>query len=131
MKLRDRHSPLPAVAFLADDERAALSRRHTVVDVPAGFRLCRQGRPGSELIFIIDGDAEVRRDGAHVADVHSGDVVGEMSIVGDQPLQSADVVTTRPSRVAVVSRSEWGGAVGDNPKLRHTLRRIADSRRAA
>jgi CRP-like cAMP-binding protein len=128
MPLRDRHTPLPAISTLSDDERAALAGRHTVIDVPADYQLCRQGRTGSELVFIIDGDAQVFRNGTRVAAVSTGDVVGEMSILGDRVYQSADVVTTRPARVAVVSRSEWGGAVKDNPRLGVTLRRIADER---
>jgi CRP/FNR family transcriptional regulator, cyclic AMP receptor protein len=131
MPTRARHTPLPAISTLSDGERAALAGRHTVVDVPAQYQLCRQGRTGSELVFIIDGGAEVFRNGTRVAAVGPGDVVGEMSIRGDRVYQNADVVTTGPSRVAVVSRSEWGGAVKDNPQLGTTLRRIADERASA
>src|SRR6188472_3701204 len=52
-----------AVLGLDDAETAALDDVCTIVDVPTGAALCREGRLGRQLVWILDGTATVERAG--------------------------------------------------------------------
>lgn len=102
-------------------EAVALDEVCTIVDVPAGAPLCREGRLGRQLVWILDGRAAVERSGQAIADVGPGDVVGEGTMLGAHDLCSADVLATTPMTVAVVSRPEWHALAERCPSL---LRRL-------
>jgi CRP-like cAMP-binding protein len=95
------------VLGLDEAETAALDEVCTVVDVPEGATLCREGRLGRQLVWILDGTATVERAGDVIAVVGPGDVVGEGTMLGAHDLCSADVVADTPMTLAVVSRPEW------------------------
>jgi CRP-like cAMP-binding protein len=116
---------------LRDDETAALDRASTVVDVPAGTLICRQGAIGLQLAWIVDGDAEVVRSGEVIARLTSGDVVGEGTILGAHDTCSADVIAQSPMTVAVLSRRDWQLAAAEAPSLVNHLLGIALSREPA
>jgi CRP-like cAMP-binding protein len=46
---------------------ASVARLTTTSEVPAGRELITEGQAGHELFVVLDGEAEVRRDGAVVA----------------------------------------------------------------
>ena len=85
-----------AASILRNGER--LVRRR----VPRGEPLVEQGVPGHELFVLLDGVFEVEVDGAVVAQVGSGAILGERAILGDG-LRTATLRAVRSSRVAVIS----------------------------
>src|SRR5215218_3852661 len=85
-----------AASILRNGER--LVRRR----VPRGEPLVEQGAPGQELFVLLDGVFEVEVDGAVVAQVGSGAILGERAILGDG-LRTATLRAVRSSRVAVIS----------------------------
>lgn len=117
-----------AALNLSRAEAAALTARYSVVDVAPGYHLCRQGRTGAELLFILDGTASVSRSGQTLATVGKGDVVGELSMLGVQVFQNADVVATTPVRAAVLNTREWRTVISDAPSLLERVRTIAAQR---
>ena len=89
-----------AFASLADDECDALLRRMRERRLSANEILFRQGDAGDTMMIVHHGALSVRvrrPDGldAEVAEVHGGEVLGEMSIVDPAP-RSATVVATAP-----------------------------------
>lgn len=70
-----------------------------------GQRLIAAGRPIDDLYFVVRGTLEVvRDDGARVALIGEGEVVGEMSFVGDE-VPSVSVVGAEHSEVLAVPRA--------------------------
>jgi CRP/FNR family cyclic AMP-dependent transcriptional regulator len=69
-----------------------------------GDTLVASGKPVSDLFFVIGGLLEVRLDdGTRVAELHQGDVVGEMSFVErHSPLVS--VVAAEPTEMLAIPR---------------------------
>jgi CRP-like cAMP-binding protein len=130
MKIFRRAEPAShlRVAGFDDAELAALTGRNTVIDLAEGTFLCRQGRTGTELFVLLEGSAVVSRNGETVSTVSVGDVVGEMSLLGDRVFRNADVVATTPLTVAVVSSKEWRSAVRQTPSLATKMRALADAR---
>jgi CRP-like cAMP-binding protein len=116
---------------LSDVETAALVTSSTVVTIAAGTRLCRQGQTGMQMIWILDGHAEVVRSGEVVAQVRSGDVVGEMTMIGTRVACSADVTATTEMTIAVQSRRDWQKANHQAPSLAVKLSELAQARELA
>ncbi len=98
-------SELREVASLADE-----------VDVPEGKVLTREGQTGHEFFVLVEGSADVRRDGQEVAALKAGDFFGELALVSDRP-RSATVTTTAPSRLLVLEERGFRGLMLDTPKF--------------
>ena len=95
---------LARLALFADLDRPQLERiAHTYDEevFPAGQRVLRKGFSGSGLYVVLDGEAEISRDGNELARLGRGEFFGEVSaLLGGEP--TADVVATTPLRCLVV-----------------------------
>jgi CRP-like cAMP-binding protein len=115
----------------SDRELAKVMPLVTMVDVPPGRVLMRQGAAGAECFVIMHGDTKVERNGIITAEVGDGELVGELALIDHAP-RTATVTTLAPTEVLVMSQREFSG-------LRHlgiasvSRRRdaTADARRAA
>ena len=66
----------PLFEGLSRKQLAQIARLSDDLDVPAGTVLCREGSRGEEF-FVVDGSAEVSRDGKRIATVSAGEFFGE------------------------------------------------------
>ena len=73
-----------------------------------GETLVEQGDPGAEMFLILDGAFDVEIDGATVARVGAGAVVGELALLGDGRRQ-ATLRAAGPARVAVLGPEHVAG----------------------
>lgn len=101
-------------------ELAQLDSVMTEVDVPAGRELACQGADGREFVVLVDGKAEVTRDGSHLATLGPGDFFGEMSLLDKRP-RTATVTTTDASRVLVMTVSAFNALVRTMPSVTHKM----------
>jgi CRP-like cAMP-binding protein len=108
---------LPLFAGISARELRAVSKLADEIDVPAGYTLTRQGEPGHELVFIVDGSAEVSRDGQRINRVRSGDIVGEIAVL-TRGERTATVTTTRPTRAFVMTARDFWTILERVPSLR-------------
>jgi CRP-like cAMP-binding protein len=67
----------------------------------AGEVLVRKGEPGNELFILLDGVLKVEVDGAVVARVGSGAILGERAML-EGGRRTATLRAVRSSRVAVI-----------------------------
>ena len=73
----------PLFAPFSEDERKTLASRFETIEVDAGTRLITFGERADGLYVVLAGTVEVSRDGeGAVATLSSGDVFGEMSLMG-------------------------------------------------
>src|SRR2546423_11158779 len=92
---------LPLFESLSKRELERVSRWMDEVDVTEGRHIVDQGALAWEFFVIIDGEAEVLRDGQHQADLGPGDYFGEIALhEGDR--RTASVVAKSPMRIAVM-----------------------------
>ncbi len=101
-----------------------------VVDLPAGAELVRQGSYGRQFFIIVDGTAEVVRDGVNIATLGVGDVVGELAMLSRER-RTATVTATGPVRALVGSTREFWSLLGSFPNLATSVRDTAAVRTAA
>jgi CRP-like cAMP-binding protein len=100
-----RLTAIPLFSELSPEEARRLSAFATETSAAQGQVLMRQGDYSTELVAIEEGTADVVRDGAVVASLTAGDVIGEMGLLERKP-RSADVVATSPMRLLKLSHWE-------------------------
>ena len=87
-----------------------LAERTVELDLPVGHVLVRQGEDGTGLFLIVSGTVRVVHDGATVAHLGPGEVVGELAVIDRQP-RLAQVVTDAPT--VCLALTSW------DPRDRH------------
>ena len=109
------------------NELASFADRLTV---PAGRVLTRQGELAHEFFLLLDGVADVIRDGHRVATAGPGDFVGEIGLLGD-PIRTATVVAATEVDLVVFARREFRTMLQRNPGVASTILMTASRRIAA
>jgi CRP-like cAMP-binding protein len=97
---------VPLFAPLAKAQLAQVASIADEVGLPRGRQLTRQGERGREFFVLLDGEAEVRRNGRKVATMRPGDFFGEIALVSNRP-RTATVTTTNPVRVLVIKDTDF------------------------
>jgi len=86
----------------------------------AGDVLVREGRRGSELYVIVEGEAEVSRDGVTVATLNAGDYFGELAVLRPAP-RTATVTATTDMEVLIVTAQQLAILLADVPLFARKL----------
>jgi len=110
---------LKRVPLFADCSKAELARIAAVadeVDLPAGRDLTKEGAAGREFVVLVEGTAEVRRQGKVINQLADGDFLGEIALVADVP-RTATVTTTWPSRILVITDRAFRSLLREMPTL--------------
>jgi len=96
---------LEAIAGLADQ-----------VEREEGRVLVRQGELGREFWVLVDGVADVSRDGETVATLGAGDFFGEIALVSNVP-RTASVTATSPLIGLVISSRDFWTLLDSSPRI--------------
>jgi CRP-like cAMP-binding protein len=107
-----------AIVFsvLSDEQLERIVAAATETEHPKGEALTEQGVIGHRFHLILDGAAEVERDGEHVADLERGDFVGELGLLGGGP-STATVRATRPIRCLTLQREAFWEVLEQEPAI--------------
>lgn len=103
-------------------ELQAVARSSDEVDLSAGSVLCEQGSVGREAFVLLEGTAEVARNGKKVASIGPGTCVGELSLLDHGP-RTATVTATSDLKVLVIGVREFSAIIDDVPTIAHKLMR--------
>ncbi len=106
----------------------AIDRLVTEVRVPEGRELVRQSERGLDFAIVVDGRADVVRDGVRVARLGPGAYFGEMALLDDGP-RTATVVACTPMRLYVMHRIEFDRLLELVPAIRDHVHATAAQRR--
>ncbi len=96
---------LQEVASIADE-----------IDFQKGKELARQGDRGREFFVVLEGEAEVRKDGRRVNTLGKGDFFGEIALVTKMP-RTASVTTSSPMRALVITDREFTALLKRSPEV--------------
>lgn len=107
---------------------SALAKWVEEVEVAPGDLLIEEGALPYELFVIEDGEAEVVRDGARIATLGAGDVVGEMAVIR-QERRAASVRARTPVRALAISVQEFEELGEEMPEIARQIRSTMEGRR--
>ena len=111
---------VPLFSRCSQDELRRLARRTSDIRVEPGETLTREGRAGYEFFVVIDGRAEVSRNGKRVAELGAGDFFGELALL-DRGLRDATVTAVTPMEVIVLSQGDFDAALEEAPRMTRKL----------
>lgn len=103
------------------DEIDQLAQLGTMIDVSAGSNLMVEGAIGREAFVLVTGTASVVRDGATIATIRPGEIVGEIALLSGTT-RTATVVADTDITVYALSPSEFASLLARCPQLE---RRVA------
>jgi CRP/FNR family cyclic AMP-dependent transcriptional regulator len=107
---------VPLFADCSKRQLAEIASLADELDLPAERDLTRQGESGSEFVVMVEGEADVLRDGNLIAGLGPGDFVGEIALVTGEP-RNATVRTRGSARVLVLSAHAFRKLMDDVPAI--------------
>ena len=119
----DRHDKIRNLALFAGctpDELDEIDRLADEVHVAAGRTVLKQGDLGQEFALIVDGEADIVKDGVTVATIGPGNYFGEVALL-DSINRTASVVARTDLVLEVLDRRGFNTLLDDLPKLSRSL----------
>lgn len=116
----DYLASVPLFSACSKKELQAVARASDQVDLAEGRALCEQGSIGREAFIILEGTAEVKRNGRKVAVLGVGDTFGELALLDHGP-RTATVTASSPLKVLVIGAREFAGVIDEVPPIAHKL----------
>ena len=111
---------LPVFSGCTHEELQALAAEADELIVEGGTTLISQGEHGREFLVLVEGSAEVKKNGRTINQLGRGDFLGEISLFsGAAP--TATVTTTSRSRLLVLNESAFNRAITQMPSARTNI----------
>jgi CRP/FNR family cyclic AMP-dependent transcriptional regulator len=97
------------------------------LEVEAGTTLTAEGEFGYAMFAVLEGAADVSRQGEHIRTIGPGDVFGEIAVFfGGQ--RTATVTATTPMRLVMLFNGELARLDHEVPELADELRKVIAER---
>jgi voltage-gated potassium channel len=119
-------SKVPFFAALGPAAIADVTHMLRTMDLPARTMIIKKGQAGDCMYFIADGEVEVDLPGKKVR-LGEGAFFGEMALLGSN-LRSANITTTRVSRLLVLDLVDFRLLMARHPDLAETIDAEANRR---
>ncbi len=107
---------VPLFGGCSKSELRELAKTADELDLREGTVLTREGRSGREFFVVIEGTAQVTKDGKKIADLGPGDWLGEIALITDSP-RTATVTATSPMDVLVITDRSFRSVVETMPSI--------------
>lgn len=124
---------VPFLAAMDDQEFQRLSLLLTTKPFLKHETLIREGERGQEMYMIARGAVQVFRGNPDepqvLAALKAGDILGEMSLLSDEPRVASAVTTTHGSAL-VLRKKDFQKFLDQNPQLRRRITRLYEERLA-
>jgi len=118
---------IPLFADAPDEELKQVAAFAEAREVPEGTEVVTEGGFSRALLAIEEGEAEVSREGDHVADLGPGDIFGEAGML-DQSMRSASVVATTPMKLISLGHFEVKRLKKDAPGVYARIEELVEER---
>jgi CRP/FNR family cyclic AMP-dependent transcriptional regulator len=113
---------------LSDDDLLDLATLLEFEDFEWGFPIAQRGDPGSKLYIMITGRVEViDDDGVVLAEMGTGDVFGEMSLLSGERV-TATILASEPCEIATMSQKNFRHILNKYPALQVFFYKLLVSR---
>lgn len=119
LKTWESVSKVPFFAALGPSAIADVTHMLRTMDLPARTMIIKKGKAGDSMYFIAAGEVEVDLPGKKVR-LGEGAFFGEMALLGNN-VRSANVTTTRVSRLLVLDLVDFRLLMARHPDLAETI----------
>ena len=106
----------PLFAHCSKRELQEIAQLADEVDLREGKEMTRQGARGREFFVLLEGSADVTKDGRRINRLGPGDFFGEIALVSDTP-RTATVTATSLVRALVVTDRAFRRLLNDVPQI--------------
>jgi CRP/FNR family transcriptional regulator, cyclic AMP receptor protein len=117
---------VPLFAGLSKSELAEVAALADELYLPDARDLTREGETGREFLVIVEGAAEVLRDGAVVNELGPGDFFGEIALVTGSP-RTATVRSRGRANVLVIAAPAFQQLMHDVPAIHDKVHAALES----
>ena len=107
---------VPLFSRLSKSELRDLAMLADEIDLRDGKEMTRQGHPGREFFVLLEGTADVRKNGRKINSLGPGDFFGEIALVSREP-RTATVTATSPVRTLVITDRSFRRLLEDSPEI--------------
>jgi CRP-like cAMP-binding protein len=120
---------VPLFCRLSKNELARIAQLADEVDLRQGKTLTKEGSRGREFFVLLEGTADVQRNGQRIATMRSGDFFGEIALVTDIP-RTATVTTTSDVHALVITDRGFRDLLRNSPAIQGKVLEAVASRLA-
>jgi CRP/FNR family transcriptional regulator, cyclic AMP receptor protein len=124
----NRLKAIPLFEGVSDEDLQNIAPFVSEVSVSEGKYLVSEGDYSYQLMAIEEGEAEVLRGDAHIADLGPGDFFGEAGLV-DKQRRNADVVAKTPMRLITLTSWDVKRLEKQIPSAFEKLRQTVEARK--
>jgi CRP/FNR family cyclic AMP-dependent transcriptional regulator len=118
---------IPVFAGFDEEQCKKIAGACAELEVEAGAKLTEQGEFGYAMFAVLEGTADVARNGEHIRTIGPGDVFGEIAVFfGGQ--RTATVTATSPMRLVMLFNGELVRLDREVPELADELRKVIAER---
>ena len=111
---------VPLFAGCSKGELEQIAQIADEIDLAEGKEMTREGSRGREFFVLLEGDAEVTKDGSSINKLGSGDFFGEIALVSDSP-RTATVTATSPVRALVITDRSFRRLLDEQPEIQRKV----------
>jgi CRP-like cAMP-binding protein len=86
------------------------------LDLPAGKEMATEGDRGREFFVLLNGEAEVTKQGSRINTMRKGDFFGEIALVTKMP-RTATVTATSDVDVLVITERDFDSLLKKTPEI--------------
>jgi len=116
----------PLFEGLSKKELRELARATEDLKIEAGTVMCREGSLGREFFVIVDGVAEVTKNGKRLATRQSGEFFGEIALI-TTTRRTATVTAKTPIRCFILTRGDFRRVLDESPSVeRKVMQALAE-----
>ena len=108
---------VPLFSRLSKSELRDLAMLADEIDLRDGKEMTRQGAAGREFFVLLEGTADVRKNGRKINSLGPGDFFGEIALVSREP-RTATVTATSPVRTLVITDRSFRRLLDESPQVK-------------
>jgi CRP-like cAMP-binding protein len=108
---------VPLFSSCTQGELRHVAQLGTPIEVEEGAYLTRRGEPGREFFLVVEGEASCRVGKKEVNRFTKGGYFGEMALLRNGGIRSADVVAETPMELLVFDAREFRALLGTTPSI--------------
>jgi CRP/FNR family cyclic AMP-dependent transcriptional regulator len=111
---------VPLFANCSKHELEEIAHIADEIDLNEGKEMTREGSRGREFFVLLEGDADVTKDGQSINKLGAGDFFGEIALVSDTP-RTATVTATSPVRALVITDRSFRRLLDESPEIQRKV----------